>query len=303
MDGSSEKWQVSSLASSTKGYLMIMGAGVCWATTGLFGTVLFRHAVDPLLVASGRLSLGALLFILLLLLSNRDKFKLKRTELPLLLLAGFVGVAIFNYCYLQAIHLLGVSVSVVLLYTAPAFVIIISRMVLKELITPVKVGALLLTITGVVLVTGVYDRGDWSLNLWGLALGLGAGFTFGLMNIFSKLAVRNNSSYTITFYVMSIGAFILALLRPPWLLWHAGLTPPAMLALLGLGVISTFLAYLLFIGGMKYLEAGRASITAAVEPVAAFGLAALFLGERLVTLQFVGFFFVITAVLLLVVRR
>ncbi len=288
---------------SGKGYLMVLGGGICWATTGIFGTVLFRQGIDPLLVASGRLSLAALVFFLLLLSKYRSNFQLKRAELPRLILFGFVGVALFNMFYLQSISLLGVSVAVVLLYTAPAFVILLSRIFLKEMITPLKVVALLLTIAGVVLVAGVYEPGRWIVDFRGIVLGVGAGLTFALVTVFSKLALRHHSDLTVTFYFIVIGAVFLALIRPPWLLLQEGLSPAAWLALLALTFISTFLAYLLYVGGIKYLEAGRASIVAAVEPLAAFSLAALFLGERLIPLQFVGFICVIAAVLLLVIKR
>ncbi len=288
---------------SGKGYLMVLGGGICWATTGIFGTVLFREGIDPLLVASGRLSLALLVFFLLLFFKYRSNLQLNLTELPRLLFFGFVGVALFNVFYLQAINLLGVSVAVVLLYTAPAFVILFSRIYLKEMITPLKVVALLLTVAGVVLVAGVYDPGRWILDLRGIGLGLGAGLTFALVTVFSKVALRHHSDLTVTFYFIVIGAVFLALIRPPWLLLQEGLTPAAGLSLVALAFVSTFLAYLLYVGGIKYLEAGRASIVAAVEPLAAFSLAALFLGERLVTVQFVGFFCIIAAVLLLVTKR
>ncbi len=288
---------------SGKGYLMVLGGGICWATTGILGTVLFRVGIDPLLVASVRLSLAALVFFLLLLAKYRSNLQLKRAELPRLILFSFVGVALFNMFYLQSISLLGVSVAVVLLYTAPAFVILLSRIFLKEMITPLKVVALLLTIAGVVLVAGVYDPGRWIMDFRGIVLGVGAGLTFALVTIFSKLALRHHSDLTVTFYFIVIGAVFLALIRPPWLLLQEALSPAAWLALLALAFISTFLAYLLYVGGIKYLEAGRASIVAAVEPLAAFSLAALFLGERLIPLQFVGFICVIAAVLLLVIKR
>lgn len=282
---------------------MILGAGVCWATTGIFGTVLFRQGIDPLLVASGRLSLATLGFFLLLFFKYRSDLRLKPAELPRLLLYGFVGVALFNVFYLQAINLLGVSVAVVLLYTAPAFVILFSRIYLKEMIIPIKVVALLFTLAGVVLVAGVYDLERWMLDLPGIGLGVGAGLTFALTTVFSKLSLRHHSHLTVTFYFVVIGALFLAFLRPPWLLLQEALSPATGLSLLALAFISTFLAYLLYIGGIKYLEAGRASIVAAVEPLAAFSMAALFLGERLIPLQYVGFISVIAAVLLLVAKR
>ncbi|MEW5921773.1 MAG: DMT family transporter [Bacillota bacterium] len=285
-----------------RGYLMILGAGVCWATTGLFGTILFRQGIDPLLVASSRLSLAAIFFFLLLFFRFRTSLIIKFAALPRLFIFGLLGVALFNVFYLHAIDNLGVSVAVALLYTAPAFVIIVSRLFLKEWITPVKSVALLLTTIGVFLVVGTYDFTRWTLEPRGIALGVGAGFTFGLISIFSKVALRRHTEFTITFYFILTGAILLSLLKPPWLLLLGKISPATLPALLALALISTFLPYLLYISGLKYLEAGKGSIVAAVEPVAAFSFAALFLGERLLVPQFIGFIFVVGAVLLLVYK-
>jgi len=56
---------------------------------------------------------------------------------------------------------------------------------------------------------------------------------------------------------------------------------------------------MVYISGLSYLEAGKASITVAIEPVAAILPAFILLGEKLAPVQYVGVIFVLAAVIIL----
>lgn len=284
---------------------MVLGAGVSWGCTGLFSSVLFDAGVEPLLVAAVRISAAALFFAFYLLvhfgspvnrlLGAREGFKF--------LLYGLVGVALFNIFYLQAIDHIGVSTAVVLLYTSPAFVVLLSFFILRESITMQKICAMCMTIAGTFLVVRAYEAAYFQLNFPGVMLGIGAGLTFALLNIFSKIALRKYHYFQAVFFMFLFGAFFLALVRPPWLIFNQDLTAFSWLALAGLVIVSTVLAYLLFVSGLNYLESGKASIVAAVEPVSAIALAAVFLGERLFLPQYAGVFLVVGGIAVLNLRR
>ncbi len=284
-----------------KGYFMVMGAGICWATTGIFSVLLFREGVEPLEVASIRVALAALFFFLYFLPRLRGNFLLKKRELLFFAVSGFVGVGLFNYFYLQAIDRIGVSIAVVLLYTSPVFVIVISFFLLKENITLFKIMALLIALTGVFLVVRGPELFFFpvEMDLGGIAMGLGAGLAFGLLSILGKYALGRHEMLQVVFYLMFFGALSFMLFSPPWIIFQGGFSISVLLLLLAIALISTFLAHLLYIFGLKFVEAGRASIAVAVEPPTAIFLAFLFLGENLVFWQYIGVALVLMAVVLL----
>lgn len=287
-----------------KGYLMVLGAGVSWGCTGLFSTVLFAEGIDPLLVAAVRIFSAALFFALYMLFyyGSLGYLLLESKEWARFLVYGLVGVALFNIFYLSSINYIGVSTAVVLLYTAPAFVVVLSFFILREAITLPKVISLLMAISGTFLVVRAYEASYFHLNLPGVLLGIGSGLTFGLLNVFSKVALRKYNYLQAVFYMFLSGAVFLAMVRPPWLIFNHPLTFTSWLALGGLVFVSTVLAYLLFVSGLNYLESGKASIVAAVEPVAAITMAALFLGERLFVPQYAGVFLVIGGIAVLNIK-
>ncbi len=285
---------------TSKGLLMVSFAGICWATTGLFGTFLFREGLDPVNVASTRSVLAAILFLVFLLAAHPRKLIVSPRQIAMLSLGGLAGIAIFNIFYLSAISAAGMSTAVVLLYTSPVFAVMLSRIFLGEPLSRIKITALATAFTGVVLVVEAFDFTALLNNPRSVLLGLGAGFFFALLSVFGKHLTGSTHRLTTSFYLLFTGSLFLALIRPPWLaVQEISSSPALLLALAALVVISTFLSHFLYIYGLSYLEAGKASIAVAIEPPAAIFLAYFFLGERLAPVQYAGVILVLAAVFLL----
>lgn len=286
-----------------KGLLMVSCAGICWATTGLFGTFLFSEGIDPINIASARNTLASIIFLGFLLTAHRDKLIVGRKKLALLALGGLTGIAIFNIFYLSAINLAGMSLAVILLYTSPVFAVIMARLFLGELLTPLKVTALLIAFSGVILVVEAFNFRALLSEPRATLMGLGAGFFFATLSVFGKHLTGSSHRLTTSFYLIFTGSFFLALLRPPWLGIMEVMNHPQLLAAFtALVIISTFASHFLYIYGLSYLEAGKASIAVAIEPPAALFLAFIFLGERLSIIQYFGVILVLTAVIILKIK-
>jgi len=69
-----------------------------------------------------------------------------------------------------------------------------------------------------------------------------------------------------------------------------------------IGLVSSALAILLYIVGVKAVGAAKASIASALEPLSGVFIAALLLGERLRPLQWIGVLIVVMAVVYLQTR-
>lgn len=190
------------------------------------------------------------------------------------------------------------ATAVVLLYTAPIFVVILARVLYGERLTIRKIISLILAITGCILVVGLYQPGNLLVNGLGILFGLGAGFTYALYNIMGKQVATNYSPLTIVVYLMGLGALFLFPLRPLSLLSVASSPPRAWLLLLVLALFPALIPYTLYPAGLRFVEVGRASLVATVEPVVATLLAFLVLGEGMQPLQILGAALVISAALL-----
>lgn len=279
------------------GFFLVLAAGMLWGTTGTLTKYLYNYGVDPLTVGTFRI-LASFVLILLYALATGHRIKIGKGHLGYFAAFGLFSVAAFNYSYLTAIHLTTVTTAVVLLYTAPAFSVLLSRLFLQEPLNKVKVMSLFLTIAGVVLVTEAYRPGQAALNLPGLFCGLASGLTFGVYSIFSKGAqMRGFKTLDTLVLVFGFGSLFLLMTRPPWKLLHLLSYPRQFwLLILATTLFCTVLPYIFFINGIRHIEAGRATIVAAVEPVVAVLLALVVLREPVTWIQGMGVALILAAI-------
>jgi len=274
---------------SLRGYAFITIAACLWSTIGLLVRVLHdNYGLPALTLAFLRAGVAAILSFGAMLLVQRERFRITWRGLGLFVIYGCVGIGAFYWLYASAIVQTTVTLAVVLLYTAPAFVTLIAWRAWGEPLDPRKVVALVLAFGGCALVARAYDPTQLSLNIVGLILGLGAGLTYALFTIFSKVVVKHYSPWTALTYELLFGALFLAPLQT----WNAFAPlieyPQAWIFLLGLVCGPTLGAIWFFTAGLRTVPASNASIFATIEPVMASGLAFLLLGERLETWQVLG---------------
>lgn len=285
------------------GAALILGAASLWATFGIFAKHLYAAGFAPLELASVRAVVGFGGFALVLaprLLRQRRRISFVAADVRFFAAYGVVGYALFTYVFFAALERTSVSIAVALLYTAPAFVMLMSAVLWKERIGPRRILALGLVLTGVLFVTGAAGdllRGTTTLPPAALALGLGAGATYALYTMFSKVATRRYGPSTVLFGSFAFASLALGLAAPPHLPFVRA--PEHTLALLALGVVPTMIPYALYVRGLRELRASTAAMLASVEPVVAVLLAAGLLHERLDLFQVVGMALVVIAAMLL----
>lgn len=272
------------------GYLYLLLAALLWGLIGPVSRLTFRGGLSPLEVAFYRALLAWGLFGLHALWARA--YRVRPRDLPVLALFGLVGVALFYGAYQLAVAYGGAALASVLLYTAPAWVALLSGLFLREPLGVRELGAVLLTLLGVGLM-GL--SGGSGVRVGGLALlfGLLSGFTYALYYIFGKLYLPRYATPTLFLYALPVGALALwPWARPAWP------EPTAWAGLLFLALFCTYGAYLAYYAGLRRLPATRASVVATLEPVVANLFAFLLFGEVLTPLGYLGALLVLGGVLL-----
>jgi len=283
----------------SKPALAVLCAGVAWGVISLFVRALSAAGLRPLQIAFLRLALSALIFIPFLALRDRGKLRIRLRDIWMFIGTGIISLVCFYALYFYATIHSQASVAVVLLYTSPAFVLLLSALIFKEKITRRKLLCLGMTVLGCAMVSGVFGA---SYRLTGRVLlaGLGSGFFYALYTIFARFALGRYDSMTVTAYTFLLGALgSLPLGRPGDAVGILAAKPILLLPLLGIAVVSTVLPYFLYTWGLQRMDSGRAAILAAVEPLvgAVLGMAAY--GEPRDILKLAGIALILAAILLL----
>ena len=285
-----------------KALAAVLAAGTFWGTMGFFARSLYAAGFGPLEVAQTRITTGLILVGLYILLFNRSQFKVKLKDIWCFLGTGIVSLLLFSICYFSALNYTSLAVAAILLYTAPFFVMLMSLVLFKEKMNGKKVFALLLAFTGCVLVSGV--GGDEDVSWIGILLGLGSGFFYALYSIFGRYAInRGYGAWTMTFYTFLFCAIGCAFLSDWQVIGSALGNGSTVLWILGLGLVTAFLPYVLYSMGLESLESSKASILASVEPVVSALFGVFVFREALSAWGVLGIAMVLSAIVVLNVKK
>jgi drug/metabolite transporter, DME family len=287
----------------TKGILIALLGTTAWATTAIFISYLYNHFVIlPLTLAFWRDLLVGVALFLVLLVKRPHWLRLTRRDVFFFLGYGSVALALFNGAWSFSVKFNGAAVATVLAYSSPAFTLLLARPWLKEPITGRKWIAVLLSLTGCVLVVRAYTAETWQVNGLGLLAGLVTGLCFAVYNLAGRWsAKRFPQAWTVTTYGFLFAAATLGLSQRPETLFTLGPAWEGWLILIILALGPTILGYGLYTVSLRYLPASTAGLIASLEPALTAVMAVFILGETLDGWQWLGAGLIVVAVL--VVQR
>lgn len=275
----------------------VIGAGVLWGIISLFIRGLSAAGFDPMQISLIRMATAAPIFLLTALVLKRD-LRVKPRDLWMFAGTGIVSIVLFNVCYFHTMIKSEASVAVVLLYTSPVFIMLLSAVIFREKITAVKLTALGLTFAGCFL-TACVSKGS-GLTLPVLLTGLASGLFYGLYTIFGRFALNKYSPMTVTALTFIAGAVgSLPIGSPAHTARLAFSSGKTAFLCLGIGVVCTVLPYFLYTWGLAKMESGKAAILVAVEPLVGALLGMTLYGESRDIAKIIGILLILTAIVLL----
>lgn len=281
-----------------KAFIYIILAGIFWGSSGIFVHYLSPMGFSSVDITTVRSIVGVICMALFLLVKDREAFAVKPKELALYIGSG-IGFFFTGTCYYASMQMTSVSTAVVLMYTAPVFVLIYSVAFLGEKLTVTKGLSVAAMLVGCALVSGII--GGFKFDLWGIAVGLMSGVAYSAYNIFTKIQMRSGySPYGATLFCFVFTALISILVSKPLQIIQIVSTNPGSLILaLVCGICTCVLPYLFYTLALRELPAGTASSLAIVEPLAATVFSVAFLGEKLTMYSCTGIIMIVSAIFVL----
>lgn len=271
-------------------------AGIFWGTTGVFSHYLRPFGFDSAQLTTFRGVVSLVCMLTFLLCTNPKLLRTPLKELPFLIGSG-VGLFLTSAAFFASSSVSSVSSAVILMYTAPIFVLIYSVTFLGEKLNKIKSISIFLMIIGCALVSGVV--GGAKFSLWGIIWGLVSGIAYSAYNIFTKiLTIHKVPALTVTSYNFIVVSVLgLCISNPVEMVQLSVKSPYVTIPLIiGLGVCSCVLPYLFYTLGLQHIPAGTASALAILEPLSATVFSVALLGEKLTLPLIIGIILVLGAV-------
>jgi len=287
------------LKRQTKGYLMVAAAGILWGTIGIQVQTLLNYQLPVQAIVLWRMIFAFTILFSFIFFTNRKLLKVDLRGLVHISLIGLFSQFFFNLLYFSAIQKTTVATAVTLMYTAPIFIAIMARIFYHELFTPFKTVALFLCIGGCFFTATGGSMETLQLNLPGVLMGLGSGFTFALLTILSKAIINKYHQLTIIVYSIGFGLLFYLPFSRPLEVFQIDLALKVWLLLGSIGLISTVIAYGFYITGLSYgIEASKAGIISTLEVVVSVILSYLVFKEALWGWKLAGILMVVFSVVI-----
>ena len=277
--------------------LMVLAAASMWGCIGIFVHRLNDYGLSSFQMAFMRCFTCVILMLFYLLIMDRSKLKIDKKDLGWFALNGLVSIFIMYSSYPLAVLATNMSTAVILLYTAPAFVMLFSVLFFHEKLTGRKMICLFLCVLGSALVSGLI--GGIVLKPTGLFFGLLSGISYALYSIFSAIILKKYHPFTnivYSFGFASIACFLVS--KPGELVQIFSGTPQALFWAVANGLVTCFISYLIYTMALTRIRPSTASIIATIEPVVATVVGVLLYQETLTLSGIAGIIMVLAALIL-----
>ena len=296
---------------ASRGFMIALTATIIWSTTGIFISYISKtYSLPSLVLAFWRDLFVSFGMVVGLLVFSRARFQLDRRHWGFMVLYGLT-LAIFNSMWTFSVQYNGAAVATVMAFSSPAMTAILSKIVFKEHFSRIKILSILLSLEGIVLVSGAYDPAVWNLNPLGIIFGLISGLMFAIYNLEGKHASDTNiDSWTALLYsfafatvfllFFNLGNDLLITGKLPFadMLW-LGNSLPGWGLLFFLGVAPTLGGFGLYTLSIRYLSPTTSNLIATLEPAFTAIWAYFLLNEILTGTQLIGGMLVLIGVILL----
>ncbi|MFD3164318.1 DMT family transporter [Herpetosiphon sp. NSE202] len=270
---------------------MIISA-MAFGGLGVFARLAYDDGTEPITVLCLRFTIAAIVMHGILRLRGE---RLPRGKLLIgLILLGGIGYVGQSLAYFVALTMASAGLVAVLLYLYPGLVTLLAVVFFKERLTTRKLIALALALAGTALAIGPIGGG----KPLGIMLGIAAAVIYAIyITVGSQITARAGAIPAST-VIMSAAAVVytgIMLARGP--VWPASIN--GWLAIVGIALVATVLAIVMFFVGLERIGPTAASTISALEPLVSVGAAVVVLHEPISIWQLAGGLLILTAVVLL----
>ena len=282
-----------------RGFLYIGVAAFFWGFSATLGRAAFTgkmlpslgiRGINPLILSQCRTGFSFLALALWLIAQRGIRsLRVPRRDLAKLVFLGLAGLAVSNYFYYLAI---------IVQYTAPVWVLLYMVARGAERLTASKIGTVLIAITGIALVIGVFRRGGIQLDVIGVGAALLASFSFAYYNVAGHYLLERYDRWIVILYATLAASLFWIIVNPPNKIIAAHYSVGAWLFLAVFSFLSMLLPFTFYFAGLKLLVPTKAIIASCLEPVFAILIAALALKEAVGVVQAIGIAMVLGAIVL-----
>jgi drug/metabolite transporter (DMT)-like permease len=299
---------VTRAARPAAGYALTLASAALFGVNGTVSTLALQAGIPPTRLTALRCTGAAICLLAVLVVVAPGRLRITWREVPFLAVFGVVGVAMTQFLYYYAIGRMPVGIALVFEMTAPVFIALYVWLVRREKVRSRLWLALLLSLSGLILVAEVWEGGG-ALNPQGVGAALVAALCLAAYYLLGERGTANRDPVALTCWSFVAAALFWAA-AAPWWDFDAGvltervtvslgsLTVPLWVLVVWIVVLGAVLPFWLSIAALRHLPPTAAGLVATAEPVFASIVAWLWVQQVLSGWQVAGGVVVLTGIVL-----
>lgn len=281
---------------STTGLIFAILASVCFGFLGIFAQIGYNAGSNPTTVLVVRFFLAAVILGVVILCTGKS-FKITKRQLVMLFFMGAVGYTVTTQTLFESYEYIGVGLATGIHFIYPLFVCIFGFLFAKEIFTKRKILALIISITGVFLLSISEKSG---VDIRGIMLAFMSGVVYGgTVFVMGKEEIKALNGMVTTFYCSLFACaitFFIGLTRGEIITKiniHIGIS------YISIAVISTVLSLVFLQIAIKRIGSSNSSILGTFEPIVGILASWIFFSEAIDKFTIIGMTLVIISVIIL----
>ena len=255
-----------------------------WGASYLFMRYAVPHFGAPLMIELRVLVAGLLLAAFMVVAGRKSDWR--RYWRPWLF-AAVIGTALPFVLIAQAVRTIDASTAAILNALVPLFTTLVAALWIRDAITPAKAAGIVTSIAGTAVLVGWTPTPMTTNELIAASMSVAATILYGCNIVFSRVHLREAAPIATSATTLLMAAAVLMPFTP---IERDFTAVPAMawLALLGLAIVSTTVAFIFYYRLIADIGAVGASTVTLLVPVFGMFWGVLFLGEPLTPGRVVG---------------
>lgn len=279
-----------------KGILYIMLSAISFGIMPILAKLSYRGGANTYTTLFLRFLFAAIM-LLYYLKSKGISLKLTKKQLILVLIIGMFGYTLTSGCLFMSYNYISIGMASMILYTYPAIVTLLSYIFYKEKIYSRKILSLIISLIGIYI---LIDKGSVSFNLKGIILAGIAAVLYSLYVLGASLKeIKTINSYVLTFYISCISATVMFVASITTNNFNMHISFYGIVSILLLSFISTVVALMAFLEGVRIIGPSKASIFSTFEPIVGLILGILILSEPISARIVIGSIMIVTSIVIL----
>ena len=290
------------------GYALTLAAAALFGVNGTVSTLALEAGIPATRLTALRCTGAAVALLVVLALLAPGRLRVTWREVPFLAVFGIVGVALTQFLYYVAIGRMPVGIALVFEMTAPVFIALYVWLVRREKVRSRLWLALLLSLSGLVLVAEVWQDGG-SLDPIGVGAALIAALCLATYYLMGERGTVSRDPVALTCWSFVAAALFWAAAAPWWQFDTSVLTEevpisvgsaqlPLWVLVAWIVVLGAVVPFWLSISALRHLAPTAAGLVATIEPVFASIVAWLWVEQVLTGWQVAGGVVVLTGIVL-----